>query len=191
MCASRTPPADRVLTVKGSAVPHSAPTLVLFCAAGLLAAFAAVHDIGFRTVPNWVSVALLALGIVLRLLQHDAAWGLGCGAIVFAVTYLFWRFGWMGGADVKLLTALSVVAAPAMVPSLVIGTSLAGGVLAMIYLLGSRIAPAPAPAATVLAAHPGLLRRAARCELRRLRRRGPLPYATAIAAGGLLAIAGS
>jgi Flp pilus assembly protein protease CpaA len=30
-----------------------------------------------------------------------------------------------------------------------------------------------------------------RCELRRLRRRGPLPYATAIATGGLLAIATS
>jgi hypothetical protein len=38
---------------------------------------------------------------------------------------------------------------------------------------------------------PGLLQRAARCELRRLRRRGPLPYAAAIATGGWLALAGS
>jgi hypothetical protein len=34
----------------------------------------------------------------------------------------------------------------------------------------------------------GLVRRALRCELRRLRRRGPLPYAAAIAAGGVFAI---
>jgi len=33
-----------------------------------------------------------------------------------------------------------------------------------------------------------LVRRALRCELRRLRRRGPLPYAAAIAMGGVFAI---
>ena len=174
------------MTVKGSAVPHSAFILLLLSAGALLLAFAALHDVGFRTVPNWVSVALLALGLTLRLLQHDPLWGLGCGLIVFAVTYVCWRLGWMGGADVKLLSAAAVLVGPVMVPSLVIGTSLAGGVLALVYVLGSRLAP-PSPAL----AGPGLLRRAVRCELRRLRRRGPLPYATAIAVGGWLAIAGS
>lgn len=182
-----TSPADRI---KGFAVPHPAPITLLLLAGAALLAFAALHDLGFRTVPNRISLALLALGIVVRLLQHDLPLGLGCGAAVFAATYFFWFMGWMGGADVKLLGSAAVVVAPVMVPTLVIGTSLAGGVLALLYLLGSRLVPQPRPAlAGGFGA--GLVRRAARCELRRLQRRGPLPYAAAIAAGGWLAIAGS
>ena len=179
---------------------HSAPILILFLAGAALLAFAALHDVGFRTVPNRVSVALLAIGILLRLLQHDLPAGLGCGAAVFAITYLFWRFGWMGGADVKLLSSAAIVVAPIMVPSLVIATSLAGGVLALIYIVGSRMVPQPAHAYALAGqaslgpaprGQTGLVKRAARCELRRLRRRGPLPYAAAIAIGGWVAIAGS
>ena len=175
------------MTSKGSAVPHTAPMLILFLASAALLAYAALHDVGFRTVPNYVSLALLALGLLLRLMQHDLPWGLGCGAAVFAATYVFWRMGWMGGADVKLLGSAAVVVAPAAVPTLLVGTSLAGGVLALVYVIGSRLVPSPHHAL----AGTGLIRRAARCELRRLSRRGPLPYAAAIAAGGWLAIAGS
>ena len=182
------------MTVKGSDVSHSAPILLLSHGGAALLAYAALHDIGFRTVPNRVSVALLVIGIALRLLQADLAWGLGCGAIVFAFTYVFWRFGWMGGADVKLLASAAVAVAPAMVPTLIVGTSLAGGILALVYIIGSKLAPAPrrlAQPAGAAVSKPGLLRRAARCELRRLRHRGPLPYAAAIATGGWLALAGS
>ncbi len=174
-------------------MPHSALIVLLNLAGVALLAFAALHDIGFRTVPNRVSAALLLIGLLLRLTQGDVLAGLGCGAAVFTVTYAFWRFGWMGGADVKLLTASAVFVPPAMVPTLVIGTSLAGGVLALIYIAGSRFAPRPAgpvPAAQTIPTG-GLLRRAARCELRRLRRRGPLPYAAAIATGGWLAMVAS
>ncbi len=165
---------------------HTAPIDLLCLIGALLLLFAAVHDIGFRTVPNRVSVALLGCGIVLRLLDggtHQLMWGLLCGGAVFMVTYACWRFGWMGGADVKLLTAAAVFVPPVMVPTLLLGTSLAGGVIALTYIIGSRLAPRPP------ADRPdGLVRRALRCELRRLRRRGPLPYAAAIATGGLVAI---
>ncbi len=172
---------------------HSALITLLLLAGAALLAFAALHDLGFRTVPNRVSVALLATGIALRLLQGDLPWGLGCGLAMFIVTYAFWRFGWMGGADVKLLTAASVFVAPHMVPTLVVGTSLAGGVLALLYIAGSRLAPRPAAAPAMPRARrlTVLCRRAARCELRRLRRRGPLPYAAAIATGSWLAMVGS
>ncbi len=165
---------------------HTAPIDLLCLIGALLLVFAAVHDIGFRTVPNRISVALLACGIVLRLLDggtHQLMWGLLCGGAVFIVTYACWRFGWMGGADVKLLTAAAVFVPPVMVPTLLLGTSLAGGAIALTYIIGSRLAPRP-PADRPA----GLLRRALRCELRRLRRRGPLPYAAAIATGGLFAI---
>ena len=167
---------------------HSAlATLLLLTGVGLLA-FAALHDIGFRTVPNRVSATLLAVGLALRFLGGDLGTALLCGLAVFAVTYAFWRFGWMGGADVKLLTASAVFVPPLTVPTMVVGTSLAGGLLALIYIVGSRVAPRPQGLA---ASSHSLFRRALRCELRRLRRRGPLPYATAIAAGGWLALAAS
>jgi prepilin peptidase CpaA len=170
------------------AVHHSAPIVLLLLAGVMLLAFAALHDIGFRTVPNRVSAAILLCGLALRLLDGNLPWGCLCGLLMFAATYACWRFGWMGGADVKLLTASSVFVPPSLVPTLVIGTSLAGGILALIYIVGSRVAPRPGPGLPVPRSD-SLLRRAARCELRRLRRRGPLPYATAIAAGGLIAIA--
>ncbi len=159
---------------------------VLILAGAVLLLFAAVHDIGFRTVPNRVSAALLVCGILLRLIDggaHELMWGLLCGGSVFIVTYACWRFGWMGGADVKLLTAAAVFVPPIMVPTLLLATSIAGGLIAMVYVVGSLVAPRPG------AERPsGLLRRALRCELRRLRRRGPLPYAAAIATGGVFAI---
>ena len=165
---------------------HSGPIFFLLFAGLLLLVFAALHDIGFRTVPNRVSVALLVCGIVLRLNDggpHELFWGLACGGAVFMVTYTCWRFGWMGGADVKLLTASAVFVPPAMVPTLLLITSMAGGLIAMVYIVGSRVVPRPQPSRPS-----GLVRRALRCEMRRLRRRGPLPYAAAIAAGGVFAI---
>jgi len=168
-------------------VHYSALIGLLVLAGAALLGFAALHDLGFRTVPNRVSLAILICGLVLRLLSHDLLYGCMCGAIMFLFTYSFWRLGWMGGADVKLLTASAVFVPPLMVPTLVIGTSLAGGVLALIYVIGSRLVPRR-PAIADPARPTGLVRRALRCELRRLRRRGPLPYAAAIATGGWLAI---
>ncbi len=167
-------------------MPHSAPIICLVSIGALLLVFAALHDIGFRTVPNRVSAALLVCGILLRLADggtHQLMWGLLCGVAVFIVTYACWRFGWMGGADVKLLTAAAVFVPPAMVPTLLLATSITGGFLALTYIIGSLVAPRPRPARPS-----GLVRRALRCELRRLRRRGPLPYAAAIAMGGVFAI---
>ena len=162
--------------------------MVLLVAGLLLLLFAALHDIGFRTVPNHISVSILLLGMVLRSQQGDLGAGLLCGALTFAVTYIFWRFGWIGGADAKLLSASAVFVAPALLPTMIIGTSLSGGVLAAVYVFGGYFAPRK----TVLAA-PGasIITRVRRCELRRLRRRGPLPYAAAIATGGWIAITGT
>jgi len=149
--------------------------LVLLAAAGL-------HDCAVRTVPNLICALLLLCGIALRAFGHDVSHGLIAGAIVFVLCTLVWWFGWLGGGDVKLLAAAAVFEQPALVPEMVLYTSLAGGVLALLYLIAGKLAPKPAPARPA-----GMLGRIARCELWRLRRRGPLPYAAAIAAGGICA----
>ena len=51
---------------------------------------------------------------------------LGCGIVV-------WRLGWLGGGDVKLITALSLWAGPFHTPALLLATALSGGVLALLY----------------------------------------------------------
>ena len=143
---------------------------------------AGLHDFAFRTVPNRLCLALLACGLILRLLGADVWQGLLAGFIVFGLCAAVWRFGWLGGGDVKLLGAASVFVAPAVVPEMVFYTSLAGGVLATVYLVGSKLVPMPAPVRPAT-----LLGRIGRCELWRMHRRGPLPYAAAIAAGGICA----
>ena len=155
-------------------------------AVGLLILLAAaLHDFAVRTVPNLYSVILFAAGLCLRLASgglHALEWGLAAAGIMFLVTFIFWRLRWMGGGDVKLLTAAAIFVAPLAVPMLVAATALAGGVLAMLFIVGRRVAARPAatrPQAFVM--------RVLRCEQWRLRRGGPLPYAAAIAVGGVIA----
>jgi prepilin peptidase CpaA len=160
---------------------YFATDLCVIAGLGLLTA-AGLHDCAVRTVPNLVCAVLLICGVTLRLIGGDVLYGLLAGGIVFVLCTALWRFGWLGGGDVKLLAAASVFVPPSLVPALVLYTSLAGGVLAVVYLIAGRLVPPPAPNRP---RH--LLGRVARCEQWRLRRRGPLPYAAAIAAGGICA----
>ena len=156
--------------------------LILLAAAAL--AVASLHDIGFRTVPDWLSAMLAADGILLRLLDHHLPTGLSCGLAVFALAAFCWRRGWIGGGDVKLLGATAILVPPAVVPGFILAVSLAGGILALLYLLLERIIPAPR-----LHHSASLLRRVLIVECRRIRRRTSLPYATAISAAALLMLA--
>ncbi len=161
---------------------HSLPILACLIAGAGILVVSGLHDFAFRTVPNCACLALLILGLVLRIIDGHMLYGILAGGIVLMITYGFWRLGWMGGGDVKLLTAAAVFVPPLLVPTLVMGTALAGGLLALFYLVAGKLVPRPLPVRP-----PGMLRRVLRCELWRLRRRGPLPYAAAIAAGGVLA----
>jgi len=160
-------------------LPHRALTLASLS----LLAFAALHDVGFRTLPDTVSVALLGCGIVGHLGTGDL--GLACAAAcaVFVLALLPWWAGALGGGDVKLLGAAALAVPLPAIPTLLIGTALAGGVLALGFLALRPFVPA----------RPGhrpaiLLARALRAEAWRIRRRGPLPYAVAIATGGAIAL---
>jgi len=149
-------------------------------AAGLVLLFAAcLYDWALRLVPNVIPLGLAASGITLRLLTATLPSGLFAGLAVFVLAALCWRRGWLGGADVKLLGAGAMLVAPQAVFGFVLATCLAGGCLALLYLLAGVMTPLPGPKP----AGAGLLRRLVRLEQRRLLRRGPLPYATAIAAG--------
>nr|WP_294500968.1 prepilin peptidase [uncultured Rhodopila sp.] len=145
--------------------------------------FAALRDIATRLVPNWVSVAILTCGIVLHTVIGNPFTAIGWGLLVFIAAALMWKRGWLGGADVKLLGAASVAVAPADIGPLLIAISLAGGVLAVLYIALSRLVRRP-----VAGPRQGFLPRLLKAEIWRIHRRGPLPYAVAIAAGGLFTL---
>jgi len=155
--------------------------LVLAGITGLL--LAAMHDLVARTVPNRLAAALAVTGIALRAVAGGLGAGLLIGAVVFCLTALCWKRGWMGGGDVKLFAATAILVPPALTFSFVTAVALSGGLLALGYLLARRLVAPPS------AQRPrNLLARALRVERWRIRRGGPLPYACAIAAGGLLVL---
>lgn len=162
---------------------HAGPAAIILATA--LLTYAAVHDIATRQIPNRIPLFIALLGAGLRLGYGQLAPGLAAAACAFGGLYLLWRQGWIGGGDVKLLAATTLLAPPAQVLNLLLAVSLAGGVLSIIYLLliGLRLPPVPAGSRTPL-------RRVLRAENWRIRRRGPLPYACAISAGGLLTLLG-
>jgi prepilin peptidase CpaA len=149
---------------------------------GLLT-LAAVRDIMTRTIPNWLPVTLAAFCAALASFDLRLTWGLGFGLAVFLVSLFCWRRGWMGGADVKLLGAAAIVVAPAVSETFLLAVTFSGGILATFYLVGRFILPRPA------ARRPKrLLGRVLRVEAWRIRHRGPLPYACAIAAGTIFVL---
>jgi prepilin peptidase CpaA len=160
-------------------------TELMSALAVLLLLLAAAQDIQARLIPNWVSLALGLAGLSLRVASGELGLGLGVALAVFAVAFLAWRIGLMGGADVKLLAAAALLVPPSEVPALVLLIALWGGVLAILYL---TLRPLLRLARSQVARPAGRLRRVLRAEAWRIRRGGPLPYAVAIAAGATQAI---
>jgi prepilin peptidase CpaA len=155
---------------------------MLLVTAAILA-FAAWTDLATRTIPDRCSVALLVLGIGSRLLEGPSAAAASAGmALLVGVGFLFLHSrGFIGGGDVKLIAALAAGTAPAALGDLLVAIALAGGALGVAYLALSRVMPRPA-----IRPHAALPLRVAVVEANRIARRGPLPYAVAIAAGTVL-----
>ena len=159
--------------------------IVTLCMALLVAGSA--RDIAVRTIPDWTSLGLATIGVTLRLLEGTFIIGAAAAVAVFALAALCWRCGWLGGGDVKLLAACSLLVPPIQVPHLVLLTSLAGGAIACLYLVLGRLLPrrltaSPRPIA--------LIRRIGRAERWRIGKRASLPYGCAISVATLAALFG-
>lgn len=148
---------------------------------------AALCDLAFRLIPNALAVLVALSGAALRLAEGFSALALGLAlAIAFGAALLpAWRRGLLGGGDLKLLAACALLLPAASFAPFLLATALAGGAIALVHiglrpLLPARLPPAPRGAA--------LPRRLLRAEAWRIRR-GTLPYAAAIAAGAIAALA--
>ena len=144
---------------------------------------AAVSDATSFTIPNWISLALLALfpvaalavGVPLPTMGLHLA--LGAGALVIGAG--MFAMGWMGGGDAKLIAAAALWLGPAALLNFVLGTAITGGGLAVALLTLRSVQFRP-----MVALGPRWVNRLADSK-------EGIPYGVAIAAGTLVAFAAS
>jgi len=106
--------------------------LVALAALALLLA-SVVCDLRDRTIPDWISVALLALGMASTTLGwQDLGWlQLATGvAVAFGVGAALFYLGAMGGGDAKLCAGVGAICGWPRVFEALFATALCGGVLA-------------------------------------------------------------
>ena len=108
----------------------------LVLAGGLLLACAL--DLRSRRLPNWLTVSLFVGGVTAHGLQSGAFAAGWCalGALVGLILAVIpFRRGWLAGGDVKLFAAVGAWIGPRWVLEAALAVSIAGGVIALIYLL--------------------------------------------------------
>jgi prepilin peptidase CpaA len=155
----------------------------------ILLILAGSADIAYRTIPNRIAATVAILGLAVRLVTGSSALfvSLAIALALFAVMVLLHARGVFGGGDVKLAAATCIGLSPAAANQFVFVTAMAGGVLALLHLVGRRVVrnrPLRAPPLR----GSSLLQRIVSVEIWRLARHGSLPYGVAIASGGIWAI---
>ena len=138
----------------------------------ILLVYAAAVDVSRFEIPNSVSVVIAGLGLVHGLLLPHFGWTghLLAPLLMFTFGLAAFALGWLGGGDVKLMTAVSVWTGLAGLPPFFLATALAGGVL-VLFLVASRLAW---PALSRSSAPPLVFTRG-----------GKIPYGVAIAIGAV------
>ncbi|OUR79838.1 hypothetical protein A9Q83_02490 [Alphaproteobacteria bacterium 46_93_T64] len=150
--------------------------LVTVLAALLCTLYAAYTDLRKYTIPNYISLIIIALypvAVLTSSVEIDWLFALLTAGITFVVGFLLFAGGYFGGGDVKLITGLSLWAGPALIASFLVSVVLAGGVLVIIIL---------AREAAKQSEEAGGLIRGAKAAIRA---RTPVPYGVAIAFGSI------
>jgi prepilin peptidase CpaA len=156
--------------------------------ASLLAlAGSAAADLRARIVPNEFAIFIALCGLAMALRPGAGQlWIAVLAAIcVFSALGVLAHYNAIGGGDVKLIAATSLLVPPGHIPLLLVEIALAGGMLACLYLAGGlllRRQPAlyRRPTGT---AQPSAFRKWLRREGSRIARGYPMPYALAVLGG--------
>ena len=143
----------------------------------LLMIFAALADLFTMTIPNRVSLVLIAayllLALYLRLPFATVGLHVSCGLAMLALTFTMFQMGWIGGGDAKLAAATALwVGWPALF-EYGLAASLIGGALT-IAILALRHYDLPEKLLSV-----GFIAKLAE-------KNGGVPYGIALALAGLM-----
>lgn len=152
--------------------------LTVFTVVMVIAAF---EDFRRLVIPNLLPIVLCAAWpfyFAANPSLYGALEAIGCALAVFLIGAVLFARGYLGGGDVKLLSAAMLWAGPTQAPALLLLTSLLGGVLALFLLMpiGSQMAAS----ARLMLGQPTIP--AARGMAM------PVPYGVAIAVAGLIVI---
>lgn len=147
----------------------------LFCVC-----YAIITDFRTLLIPNWISLTLVATFAVFAIF-HVAAGAIGghlfVTAIVLALSIVFFVLGWIGGGDVKFMSAMALWMGPDYITPFVVLMALLGAALAMSLIsidkYGSFLTPRAQEIWPV-------------SRLMQLARSRQCPYGVAIGVAGLL-----
>jgi len=150
----------------------------LYTLVGATMIAAAAYDALTLTIPNWISLVLIALFPLLALAVglgwHELAWHVAIGIIALAAGIAAFALGIVGGGDAKLFAAVALYMGPLGVAPYVFAVAIAGGFLATIFMFLQL------PWVQTWARHSSVLTQI-------VSRGVAIPYGVAIAAGGLYA----
>ncbi|HKS75892.1 MAG TPA: prepilin peptidase [Terriglobales bacterium] len=108
-----------------------------------LAVLGAASDVRTKKIPNWLTYSGLFTALLFRLaLAGWAGLGRGVAAVLVAggIFFLLFLLGGMGGGDVKLMASVAAWAGSGEVKAVLIAAAIAGGALAVLYVVaGKRI----------------------------------------------------
>ena len=151
------------------------PLLLLFFP-GLMA-FAAVSDLLTMTIPNRLSLLLmagfLAFAILTRMPMEQIALHFAAGALVLVITFSMFAFGWIGGGDAKLAAATAIWCGFAVLLEYLLFAAVLGGLmtLAILYWRGYMLPEALLRVQWIARLH---------------HHKTGIPYGIALAAAGLI-----
>lgn len=140
---------------------------LITCAFAVALILAAILDIRYRRVPNWLVLATLALAIARWCIPFDfgaMAIAFGLGFATLLVGFGLFSMKWIGGGDAKLIAAVVVWFGLEQFGAFLLLMCVAGAVLAMVQIVARRFSDSGAT------------------------KSGSLPYAVAIALGGVMLV---
>jgi prepilin peptidase CpaA len=117
----------------------SYPPITLQVALAVIAMVAAVYDVRFRRIPNWLTLSGVLVGLAVNSIHNTARfnwrWALMGLGLAFAVYFPLYLLRGMGAGDVKLMAAIGAVVGPVNWIAIFVLSNVFGGVTAVILLL--------------------------------------------------------
>ena len=116
----------------------------LIAALGLMLVSAGIEDARLRTIANWKNAAIAVAAPLWWWANGLAVWPdmalqVALGLSVLAVFCAAFALGWMGGGDVKLLAAVALWLPFGPLLTMLMVTSIVGGVLTLVMMIERAI----------------------------------------------------
>ena len=114
---------------------------VRFLVLALVVIVAAVTDLRWRRIPNWIPVSGAVIGLVLNFVEggpYRALLSVAGAVLGFAIFIGFYVAGGMGAGDVKLFSAVGALTGPSALVTIFVFTGLLGGIAAVAAAIWHR-----------------------------------------------------